>query len=247
MKRRRIHHLVVTENGEIAGILSERDLGGPHSSGVPVGRMVRDLMTPDVVSVRPETTLSEAAKVMRARLIGCLPVMDDGQLVGIVTATDILDELGRESRSRPETRAGRKRAPFQDQLPKALKRITGRTKAPLIPAHVRVTGVNLSEESRADIRQKLGVKLGKLATSIERVTVRVEDVNGPRGGVDQRCRIKVVLSEMPSVVFEHQDPSLEVAIASALAGVERAVRKALQRRRAKPLKAVRTRARAKGV
>jgi hypothetical protein len=37
------------------------------------------------------------------------------------------------------------------------------------------------------------MKLGKSATSIERVSVRLTDVNGPRGGVDQRCRIKVVI------------------------------------------------------
>ncbi|HWR35579.1 MAG TPA: CBS domain-containing protein [Clostridia bacterium] len=238
MKRRRIRHLVVTENAGIVGILSERDLGGP----LVRGRTVRDLMTPDVVSAGPQTTLAEAADLMLKRLIGCLPVLEDGRLVGIVTATDVLDELGRESHSRPETPGSRQRAPFRAVLPKALKPITGRAKAPLIPAHIRVVGVRLSEDSRADIRRKLGRKLGKFAASIERVSVRVKDVNGPRGGVDQLCRIKVVLSELPSVVFNNQDASAEVAIDGAIAGAERAVRKALQRRRLKPVKAGRARA-----
>jgi CBS domain-containing protein len=238
MKRRRIRHLVVTENAGVAGILSERDLGGPLGSAVR-GRTVRDLMTPDVVSAGPQTTLAEAADLMLKRLIGCLPVLEGGRLVGIVTATDLLDQLGRESRSRPET-GSRERAPFQSVLPKALKPITGRARAPLIPAHILVVGVHLSEDSRADIRRKLGRKLGKFAASIERVSVRVKDVNGPRGGIDQLCRIKVVLSEFPSVVFDHQDASAEVAIGGAIAGAERAVRRALQRRRMKPLKAGRT-------
>ncbi|HWQ52411.1 MAG TPA: CBS domain-containing protein [Bryobacteraceae bacterium] len=199
-------------------------------------------MTPDVVSAGPQTTLAEAADLMLKRLIGCLPVLEDGRLVGIVTATDVLDELGRESHSRPETPGSRQRAPFRAVLPKALKPITGRAKAPLIPAHIRVVGVRLSEDSRADIRRKLGRKLGKFAASIERVSVRVKDVNGPRGGVDQLCRIKVVLSELPSVVFNNQDASAEVAIDGAIAGAERAVRKALQRRRLKPVKAGRARA-----
>jgi ribosome-associated translation inhibitor RaiA len=97
-------------------------------------------------------------------------------------------------------------------------------------------GVNLSEEYKKDIRRKLGLKLGKFAESIERVSVRVTDVNGPRGGVDQLCRVKVVLSGLPSVVFEHLERAPGLAIDGALAGAERAVRKALQRRRAKPLK-----------
>lgn len=120
-------------------------------------------------------------------------------------------------------------------LPKALKPITGRTKAPLIPAHIRVAGVHLSADARDGIRRKLGNKLGKFAASIERVSVRVKDVNGPRGGVDQLCRIKVVLSGFPSVVFDNQNASVEVAINGAIAGAERAVRKTLRRSRMKPV------------
>jgi CBS-domain-containing membrane protein len=241
MKRGRIRHLVVTENGRIAGILSERDLSGPSGSDVR-GRIVRDLMTPDVVSAGPHTPLARAAELMLKRLIGCLPILEDGRLVGIVTATDVLDELGRESRSPSETPGSRKREPFEAALPKALKPITGRAKAPLIPAHIRVVGASLSERSKEDVRRKLGTKLGKFADSIERVSVRVKDVNGPRGGVDQLCRIKVVLSELPSVVFDYQDTSAEVAVNGAIDGAERAVRRALQRRRMKPIKAGRARA-----
>jgi hypothetical protein len=80
------------------------------------------------------------------------------------------------------------------------------------------------------------MKLGKFASSIERVSVRVEDVNGPRGGVDHACRVKVVLSGLPSIVVVEQDPSLAAAIDRALGGAERAVRRAVRRRRMKSLK-----------
>jgi hypothetical protein len=60
--------------------------------------------------------------------------------------------------------------------------------------------------------------------------VRVRDVNGPRGGVDQLCRIKVVLKKLPSVVYTAQAPSLQAAIQRAIGGTERAVRRTLQRR-----------------
>jgi hypothetical protein len=117
-----------------------------------------------------------------------------------------------------------------------LKREAGRTDAQRVPANIRVAGVELDQDDRAYIRQTLGMKLGKYATSIERVSVRMEDVNGPRGGVDQVCRIKVVLSGLPSVVFQSQAASLKDAINGALAGVGRAVRRRVQRRRMKPIR-----------
>jgi hypothetical protein len=66
--------------------------------------------------------------------------------------------------------------------------------------------------------------------------VRVKDVNGPRGGVDQLCRIKVVLDGLPSVVVENRDASPGAAIDAALSGAEKAVRRTLLRRRTKPLR-----------
>ncbi len=281
MKRHRIRHLVVTENGRLVGVLSDRDLGGRNGLDVRRGRIVRELMTPQVVKADPTMTLRQAANLMRGRLIGSLPVLDDDRLVGIVTATDVLDELGRGStrptiraerptlrlpasskrlggrpivrrrpRARRKTARGRpripdseKRAPFQDRLPKSLKRESGRADAPGVPAHIRVTGIDVDDDDRMYIQRKLGMKFGKFATSIERVSVRVEDVNGPRGGVDQVCRIKVALTGLPSVVFEGRNASLAAAIDAALAGAERGVRRSLQRRRMKPVKKLSDRAR----
>mgnify|MGYP003295004641 CR=1 FL=1 len=77
-----------------------------------------------------------------------------------------------------------RRAPLPASVPRPVKRASGRADALRTPAHVRVIGVELDEEDRALIRQKLGAKLGKFAASIERVTVRMTDANGPRGGVD---------------------------------------------------------------
>jgi len=117
-----------------------------------------------------------------------------------------------------------------------VKRTAGRTAAPLTPANIRVDGVRLDEDDRAYIRRRLGEKLGKYASFIERVTVRVRDINGPRGGIDLLCRIKVVLSSLPSVVVEHQAALLKPALTRALTGVERAVRQTVQRRRMRPIR-----------
>lgn len=226
MQRRSVSHLVVTENGSVRGILSERDLGGRGGEEIRKGRMVQDLMTPRVVSVKSTTTLEQAANLMGGRRISSLPVFDGGRLAGIVTATEVFNELERRSA----------RAAFPGWVPRALKRESGRTPSELVPAHIRLLGADLSKEDRESLRQKLGAKLGKFANSIERISVRVKDVNGPRGGVDQMCQIKVVLSGLPSVVFETQDASLDIAVGRALAGIERAVRQAVQRRRMEPIK-----------
>ena len=63
---------------------------------------------------------------------------------------------------------------------------------------MRVFGVELDDNDHALVRRQLGMKLGKFGQAIERVSVRVEDVNGLRGGVDTECRIKVVLSGLSS-------------------------------------------------
>lgn len=115
-----------------------------------------------------------------------------------------------------------------------MKRVAGRASAPQIPANIRADGVALDDDDRVYIRRRLGEMLGKYAASVERVTVRLRDVNGPRGGVDLRCRIKVVLSDLPSVVVEQHATTVRPAFTKALSGIERAVRRTVQRRRMVP-------------
>ncbi len=134
----------------------------------------------------------------------------------------------------------RKQPSFSDSLPRDLKRTVGRTETPFVPAYIRADGLTLGPEERATIRQRLGSKLGKYSNDIERVSVRISDINGPRGGVDKGCRIKVVLTGLPSVLFESQAAALKDAIDGALSGIERAVRRSVQRRAMNPLKPVAT-------
>lgn len=236
MEHERIRHLVVMEDGQMVGILSIQDLGGRKGEAIREGRTVRELMTPKVKTATPDTTLEQAFEIMRKQPIGSLPVMEDGELVGIVTATDVLDELGRGAPRATPRKRGRKpdsmrRAPLAERIPRAQKRQLGRTITPEIPAYIRAVGPVLDVAERESIRRKLGRKLGKFADDIERTSVRIEDVNGPRGGVDKLCRIKVVMSGMPSVVAEDQDHELRTAIDGALARAERAVRRAVEKRK----------------
>jgi acetoin utilization protein AcuB len=93
MRLHRIHHLVVTEENRVVGVLSDRDTGGRR--GVVAGRTVADLMTRRAVTVEPTATVRQAANSMRGRSIGCLVVVKAGRINGIVTVSDLLELIGR--------------------------------------------------------------------------------------------------------------------------------------------------------
>jgi acetoin utilization protein AcuB len=114
MRRKGIRHLVVTDKSGIAGVLSERDAGGRAGAAAREGRTVADLMTPKVVTRAPGDTVRSAANVMRGRSIGCLPIVDRGRLVGIVTMSDMLDAL---SRGGDRPRASGQRAALHWRVP----------------------------------------------------------------------------------------------------------------------------------
>lgn len=113
-------------------------------------------------------------------------------------------------------------------IPREEKRVAGRTETMNTPLNVRTTGFTLAETERGYLRVRLGKKLGKFSPHIERVTVRFEDLNGPKGGVDIECRIKVVLSGLPSVVVAETAESVQVAFNRAADRCVRTVQKALE-------------------
>ncbi len=124
-----------------------------------------------------------------------------------------------------------KRAPFAGRIARPAKLKRDRHSPADIPANIRTLGATtLDAADRAYVRRKLGMKLGKFARAVERVTVRVRDVNGPKGGVDKVCAIKVVLTGLPSVVIEQKHASLQAAMDGALRRTEAAVRRSMQRR-----------------
>ncbi len=95
--------LVVSGDGELAGILSERDIvRGLSSVGVGLmGRKVEELMTKSVVTCSPGDEIDQLMRDMTSHRIRHLPVMDDGKLSGVISIGDVvkfrLDELESES------------------------------------------------------------------------------------------------------------------------------------------------------
>jgi CBS domain-containing protein len=105
-----VRHAVVVTGGEIIGVLSDRDLGGPHGGSLRVGRSVGELMRAEPFVASPDMGVSEAAHTIRAMHIGCLPIVDAGRLIGIVTRGDLLGALASKRKRtvlKPERRAAR--------------------------------------------------------------------------------------------------------------------------------------------
>jgi acetoin utilization protein AcuB len=98
----RIRHLPVLQGGRLVGVISDRDLraatptlGDPARAEALQRLRVADEMARDVVTARPEDPIEDAAMAMYERKIGCLPVIDGEDLVGIVTSSDVLRALVR--------------------------------------------------------------------------------------------------------------------------------------------------------
>lgn len=82
---------------------------------------------------------------------------------------------------------------------------------------VRTSNLQSSPSLEAHVVRKLEMSLRRFSARIERVLVRLADVNGPRGGADKRCRIAASLSGGPSVIVEATHPNVYVAITHAAA------------------------------
>ncbi len=90
-----VRHLPVMREGELAGIISDRDVR--LFAGMPLTDRqeltAADIMTEDLLSIEATTPLDEAALMMSANKISSLIVREDGEFLGIFTATDALNAL----------------------------------------------------------------------------------------------------------------------------------------------------------
>jgi len=100
MDWRHIRHVPVEDrDGRLIGLVTHRSLLRTISNGtranVEGSITVRDVMIENPLTVTPSTSSLEAIEVMRSNRIGCLPVIEGDQLVGIVTSYDFLEASAR--------------------------------------------------------------------------------------------------------------------------------------------------------
>jgi acetoin utilization protein AcuB len=97
LQRHGFRHLPVVDQGRLVGVLTDRDIRFATSSLSPTPHTAADpvslAMSSPVLTADPWDPVEDAARIMRDRKIGCLPVMDGSDLVGILTGMDLLDAL----------------------------------------------------------------------------------------------------------------------------------------------------------
>jgi putative sigma-54 modulation protein len=96
---------------------------------------------------------------------------------------------------------------------------------------IQARGFKLTEGLREYVERRLSFVFGSTRRSVRRISVRLSDENGPRGGDDMRCRMQVSLADAPSVVIEDTEASLYVAIDRAADRIGRAVARRIERLR----------------
>lgn len=104
MDQRRLRHFPVVENGNVVGVVSQRDLFRASLASM-LGYeertkkafldnlSIKGIMSDSPITVTADTRISEAARLMVEKKVGCLPVVDGKRLIGLVTETDFLKVL----------------------------------------------------------------------------------------------------------------------------------------------------------
>jgi CBS domain-containing membrane protein len=97
----RVRHFPVIDDNKVVGVVSQRDLykaslgsvmkyGEKAQRAFLEGIVVKEIMSDPPITIAPHASVQEAARLMMEKKIGCLPVLEGAQLVGIVTETDML-------------------------------------------------------------------------------------------------------------------------------------------------------------
>ena len=99
---------------------------------------------------------------------------------------------------------------------------------------VRGYGMHVSRKIRRLVDRRVAFELSRFGRQVRAVSVNLEDLNGPRGGIDKRCSMEADLAPGGRVRVEKTDSELRAAIGRTSARLAHAVARALERRREAP-------------
>lgn len=177
-----IRHLPVVRDGKLVGLVSDRDLLRFNHADLAVIRVGTAMSFP-VETIDAEAPVSEASARMATGKIDCLPVLEAGHLIGILTSTDILAERGRIAHKDrtpdvPTAASVARTQPYSVGADEALSRAVGLMvehgirHLPVVDGDRRVIGM-LSDR---DVRAKVGDPRDALDEEDDRIDLALETV-----------------------------------------------------------------------
>ena len=99
---------------------------------------------------------------------------------------------------------------------------------------IKTSGLELTDGLREHTERRLGFAFDRAHYDLSTITVRLSDINGPRGGADKRCQIQIPLRRHTSVVIEETDTDLYVAIDRAASRAGNTLARQLAKRHRQP-------------
>ena len=176
LRRHRIHHLPVMEGDRVVGVVTDRDL-----RGVGPDTRVSAIMSHPVVVVNQRTAIDKAARLLFDRRIGCLPVIEDGKLIGILTQTDAVAALVNVMRVRVGGRHAEVTVAYRPEA-MALAHRALRRLGPYVARLVAATLEPLERGVRPE-RVRLEIETREMARALEALrAVGLEILSGPDDG-----------------------------------------------------------------
>jgi putative sigma-54 modulation protein len=105
---------------------------------------------------------------------------------------------------------------------------------------IRAKGINQPQDFQEHVERRVALELSRFSGKLSEIIVWLEDVNGPKGGVDKHCRVKVSGPGVGPIVAEGRDADMTSAISRAIATAGRAASRSLRRVKSRDLLASRS-------
>lgn len=175
-----MRHLPVVQDGRLVGVISDRDLLAVREGWKLPDKTIAEIMTTDPHTIAPDADVSEASRLFVSEHYDCLPVVERGELLGILTTTDMLRAV--EVPARPisanavgdimtaDPACADAEAPLYDAIGRMLE--LGIRHLPVVDSAGSVVGMLSDRDVRGYVGDPRAALTGRRAEEMETLTVR---------------------------------------------------------------------------